>query len=288
MRVTSRAPMKKLRKFIYFGTPYVAKDTLALLYEAGYIPALVVTSPDAPKGRGMTLTPTETNVLASQLGIPVITPEKLTSEVIAELKVYGTDYALVVAYGKLFPQELIDVFPLGVLNIHYSLLPKYRGASPVESALFHGETRTGVSIQKMVLKMDAGDILAQKETAIDPTETTRELRPRLVRLGAELLLEVLPAFEEEMTSFTPQNEAEAARSGKIRKEDGELTLTGDARTNWNKYRAYAESPGTYFFMQKVGKAIRVKIKTASFDGTHFSPLRVVPEGKSETDYASLV
>ena len=275
------------KPFLYFGTPYVASDTLAYLVEHGYRPLAVVTSPDAPRGRGLTLTPSETKAYALAEGLPVLTPEKLTDEVIEELRGYGASYAIVVAYGKILPQKLIDAFPLGILNIHYSLLPKYRGASPVEEALKQGETVTGVSIQQMVYELDAGDVLAVRETPIAPTETTRELRPRLVTLGAELLVETLPSFEEGAASRTPQDHATATFSKKIRKEMGELNLAGDALDNWNRYRAYAESPGTYFFVEKDGKRIRVKVRSAEFVDGVFTPLRVVPEGKTETDFASL-
>jgi methionyl-tRNA formyltransferase len=275
------------KPFLYFGTPYVARDTLAYLVEHGYRPLAVVTSPDAPRGRGLTLTPSETKAYALTENLPVHTPEKLTDDVIEELRAYGASYAIVVAYGKILPQKLIGAFPLGILNIHYSLLPKYRGASPVEEALKQGETVTGVSLQQMVYELDAGDVLAVRETPIAPTETTRELRPRLVTLGAELLVETLPSFEEGTVSRTPQQHAEATFSKKIRKDMGELDLNGDALQNWNRYRAYAESPGTYFFMEKDGKRIRVKIRSAEFVNGAFIPLRVVPEGKTETDFGSL-
>lgn len=272
------------KPFVYFGTPYVGRDTLALLIERGYVPALVVTSPDAPRGRGLTLTPSETKAWAVEHDLPVFTPDSLDAAAIEKIKGCEAGYAIVVAYGKILPQALIDAFPLGILNIHYSLLPAYRGASPVEAALLHDETVTGVSIQKMAFALDAGDILAQKETDIGPEETTRELRPRLVRLGAELLADVLPAFEAGSAEFIPQDHAQATRAGKIKKEDGLLTLGEDA-ANWNKYRAYAESPGTYFFVSKNGAQMRVKVVTAKMENGRFTPLRVVPEGKKETDYA---
>ena len=272
-----------MSRFAYFGTPYVARDTLTVLVERGYLPGVVVTSPDAPRGRGMVLTACETKEWALAQGLPVLTPEKITPEFIEGMK--GYDYAIVVAYGKILPQALIDAFPKGVLNIHYSLLPKYRGASPVEAALLNGDTATGVSIQQMVHKLDAGDILAQETVAIEPAETTRELRPRLVRIGAELLATILPAFEQGALVPTPQDESLATHTGKIDKGQGELDLTGDPLRNWNTYRAYAESPGTYFFMERNGKRLRVKIVTARFENGTFLPERVVPEGKKGTSYA---
>lgn len=280
--------MMTYKPFLFFGTPYVARDTLAVLMERGFVPTAVVSSPDAPRGRGLTLTPSETTAWAREQGLTVLTPEKLDAETIEKFLAYGCAYAIVVAYGKILPQAVIDLFPLGVINIHYSLLPKYRGASPVEAALLHGDTVTGVAIQQMAFALDAGDILASRDVAIEPTETTRELRPRLVQIGAELLADILPSFEEGALRGTPQDPALATFSGKIKKEDGKLALSEDALKNWNTYRAYAESPGTHFYMEKDGKEVRVKIVSATFAEGVFIPLRVVPEGKKETDYAELV
>lgn len=275
--------MSQKPSFVFFGTPYVARDTLAHLIENGFVPSLVVTSPDAPRGRGLTLTPCDTKVFALENKLRVITPEKLTEDVVEEIRAVSADYAVVVAYGKFLPQSLLEAFPKGAVNVHYSLLPKYRGASPVESALLSGDSVTGVAIQKMVKEMDAGDVLAMRELTIEPTETTRELRPHLITLGAKLLVEMLPAYLRGELSGTPQNPAEITFAKKIAKSEGELDLAGDATLNWNKYRAFAESPGTYFFVG--GK--RIKIKTATFQNGVFTPLRVVPEGKSETDFSSI-
>lgn len=276
------------KPFAFFGTPYVARDTLALLLDAGYRPEVVITSPDAPRGRGMELTPCDTKVFAQEHGIPVLTPEKLTEEACAEIAAYHCEYGIVVAYGKILPQALIDQFPLGLINLHYSLLPKYRGASPVETALRNGDTVTGVAIQQLVHKLDAGDILAMREVAIAPTETTKELRPRLITEGAELLLSMLPSFEDGTISRAPQDEALATHCGKIEKAEGELDLTADPVHNWNTYRGLNESPGTFFFIERAGKRIRVKIKSATFSNGQFVPDRVVPEGKNETSYTDFM
>lgn len=276
------------KPFAFFGTPYVARDTLQYLCKEGYVPEVVISSPDALKGRGLMLTPSETKTWATEYELPVLTPEKIDDAFIASLSAYGCAYAVVVAYGKILPQALIDAFPLGILNIHYSLLPKYRGASPVEGALLAGETVTGVSIQQMVYELDAGDVLASQEVAIRPDETTRELRPRLVSLGAELLVSILPAFEAGTLTPVPQDASAATLTKKIKKEMGALSLSGDPQENWNRYRAYAESPGTYFFMEKDGQRLRVKIRSAQLVDGSFVPERVVPEGKNETAYSGLV
>lgn len=280
--------MTNSESFVFFGTPYVARDTLALLVEAGLTPSLVVTSPDRPKGRGMTLSPCETKEWALEHNIPVFSPEKLDEAAIEEIKAVGASYALVVAYGKLLPEALINAFPKGLLNVHYSLLPKYRGASPVESALLNGDTVTGVAIQKLVKEMDAGDIVAMEETAILPSETTKELRARLISMGANRLIQILPAYLEGTVTAMPQDHSLATRARKIPKEDGELNLGAPAEENWRKYRAYFEGPGTYFFVERDGKPVRVKIRKASYVNGSFIIERVVPEGKSEMAYTDFI
>ncbi len=267
-------------RFAYFGTPKVASDTLAILIERGFSPALIITSPDAPRGRGLELTPSETKMLALDRGLTVSTPLSLDAETVAAIREHGCEYAVVVAYGKIFPQELIDAFPLGVLNVHYSLLPKYRGATPLEGALLAGEKETGVTVQKMVKELDAGDIIAQAATPIALSDTARELRPRLIALGANLLADTLPAFERGDITPIAQDASKATRSRKLSKEDGLLSLDAPAEANWNKYRAYADSIGTYFFAQ--GK--RIKIVVAHFTNGKFVIERVVPEGKREMNY----
>ena len=272
--------MHQSHKFIYFGTPTVASQTLATLITNGFVPALVVTSPDAPRGRGLVLTPSPTKTLALAHNIPVLTPEKLDADTLAAIHAYACDYALVVAYGKLFPEELIQSFPKGVLNVHYSLLPKYRGATPLETALLMGEAETGVTIQKMVKEMDAGDIIAQEATPIGATETAQELRQRLIALGSRMLVETLPKYVRGEITPIAQDATLATRAYKIKKEDGLLDLSAADVENWNKYRAYADSIGTYFFEN--GK--RMKITSAENTRGKFRVLRVIPEGKHEIVY----
>lgn len=267
-------------KFAYFGTPDVARDTLASLIKAGWIPDLVVTSPDAPRGRGLVMTPSLTKELALEHGLPVLTPARLDEEALFSIKEHSCDFAIVVAYGKLLPEALIQVFPKGVFNIHYSLLPKYRGASPVETALLNGETNTGVTIQKMVYELDAGDIVANVSETILPDDTTSTLRPRLIEAGAKLLVDVLPQIASGEIETTPQEHNEATFASKFKKEDGLLDLSADSESNWRKYRAFTEGPGTYFFKNEK----RMKIKKARFENNRFVVERVVPEGGKEVDY----
>ena len=288
-----RIPRGASHPFVYFGTPKVASDTLAILIERGFVPSVVVTSPDTQRGRGLTLTQSETKTLALAHDIPVITPTNLDATAITDINAFGCDYAICVAYGKIFPEELINIFPRGVLNVHYSLLPKYRGATPLETALLNGENETGVTIQKMVKELDAGDILAQEATPIGNDETARELRPRLIELGANLLVKTLPSYLQGAITPVVQDAARATRAHKLKKEDGLLSLDAPAKENWNKYRAYADSIGTYFFENNkpstksdlvLGR--RIKIIKASFKNHKFVIERVIPEGKRETAYTA--
>lgn len=274
--------MAKVPPFAYFGTPRVAAQTLELLLEAGFVPAVVITAPDAPKGRGLAMTPSETRVVAEAHGIPLLAPDKLDEDALAAVRAYAPELAAVVAYGKLFPRALIESFPKGAINVHYSLLPKYRGAAPMEAALLAGDSETGVTVQQMAEALDEGDIIAQEATPIEPGETARELRPRLIAIGARLLTEALLRIARGEAGRRAQDHARATRARKFKKEDGELALEAPGEENWRKYRAYADTIGTHFFKD----GVRYKITKASLEGGRFVVERVIPEGRGETAWAS--
>ncbi len=276
-----------MHKFAYFGTPYVARDTLAALAAGSYIPAVVVTAPDAPQGRGLIIAPCDTKEWAQTHGIPVLTPTMLDASFLDELATFGCEYGIAVAYGKILPEGVINAFPKGMLNVHYSLLPKYRGASPVERALWNDDHITGVTIQQMAFELDAGDIIAQREVAIEPDDTTLTLRPRLITQGAELLIETLPSFINGTSTHTLQDPEQVTRARKIKKEEGRLSLKDDAKKNWLTYRALRESPGTFFIAEKWRSIMRVKITEAHFENAAFVIDRIIPEGKSEQPFSYL-
>lgn len=266
--------MNNSLSFVFFGTPDVSSKTLELLKSHGYIPSLIVTAPDRPVGRHFTMTPSPTKVWAIENNIPFthIPPTEGTY-----------DLFIVVAYGKILSQAVIDMPKFGTYNIHYSLLPKYRGASPVEAAILNGDTETGVSIQRMVFKLDAGPVVAEERTAIEPNETHIDLRARLITIGAELLVSCLPllggATGQGPAEGVLQDESLATHCGKIKKEDGLVNPTTDnARTLWNKYRAYFGWPGLYY-LDTQGK--RVKITKARFENEQFIIEKIIPEGKKE-------
>lgn len=273
---------EKTCKIAFLGTPYVARDTFEILFNNGIIPNLVISNPDAPRGRKHVMTPSETKEWALNHNLPVLAPEKIDSLILEQIKQYECDYAIVVAYGKILPESLIQAFPKGVINIHYSLLPKYRGASPVEASLLNNDKVTGVTIQKMVRKLDAGDILASKETKILPEETTIELRERLIEIGAQLLIDILPAYEKGEIEPVKQDESLATHVGKIKKEDGCISLDDSHQENWNKYRAYAQWPGIHFFQND--KRIKITKAELTSNGS-FNILKVIPEGKKEMNYS---
>jgi methionyl-tRNA formyltransferase len=273
----------KDKKFIFWGTPDVASKTLAILHSAGFTPELIVTSPDAPSGRGMNMAASPVSVWAEENMIDCIKPEKIDDEFTKTISEYKVDLFIVVAYGKILPESIINMPKLGTINIHYSLLPMYRGASPVESALLNGDKATGISIQQMALKMDAGDIIDEKEINIDTVDTKSTLRSKLIQSGGDLLVSILPDIFAQKIKFKKQDESKITYCKKIKKEDGLINLLDDDWTNYNKYRAYENWPSIFFMRD--GK--RIKIKKARYEDGKFIIETVVPEGKKEIDFKLL-
>ena len=278
--------MKKIN-FIFWGTPEVASETLEILKESGYAPSLIVTAPDKPQGRKMLITPPPVKVWAEKNNIPYLQPEKLTpsafstSPLVRGMLDGGIELSIVVAYGKIMPEEILNIPKLGSINIHYSLLPKYRGASPVESAILNGEVETGVTIQKMEYKMDSGPILAMERVSIFPDEKASDLRKRLIKIGGELLVKILPDLIEGKTKEVSQDESQATFCKKIKKEDGLVNLGAELPSVlYNKFRAYATWPRTFFFQNEK----RIIITDATLENNQFVIKKVLPEGKKEIDY----
>ena len=275
--------MNKLN-FAFFGTPDVASLTLDILLNNGYEPSIIITSPDSKSGRGLELKETPVSQWAKEHNIRCLKPEKITDEIIEEIKNINIDLSIVVAYGKILPEILINTPKLGTVNIHYSLLPKYRGASPLESALLNGDKTTGVSIQQMAYKLDSGPILAELEIPIDINETKYELKNKLIDLGGNLLCSIVPKIINHEIKPIVQDDSMATFCKKIKKEDGELDLSDDPLKNYNKYRAFYGWPGVFIFVIKHGKKIRVKINEAIYFDNLFIIKKVTPEGKKEISY----
>lgn len=221
----------------------------------------------------MKLTAPEPKQWAEKRSISVFQPEKITPEVIEDLAKEPWDLFVVVAYGAILPEALITLPKYGTINVHYSLLPKYRGASPVEAAILHGDATTGVSIQQMRFALDSGPILAEKEIPIAPTDTAGTLREKLNDEALVLLPEVITSLFAGTTTPCEQDGAAATYCKKIKKEEGLLDLSDDPLTLDRKYRAYTPSPGTFFM--KGGK--RYKIITAHLENGQFIVDEVIPE-----------
>jgi len=299
---------KKLN-FIFWGTPDVASETLEILKENGYMPSLIITAPDKPQGRKMIITPPPVKIWAIENNIPYLQPEKLDKkeldvvfksiaqadepsianfqqEIMCGFKNNSQPFlSIVVAYGKIIPEDIINMPKFGSINIHYSLLPKYRGASPVESAILNGETETGISIQKMEYKMDTGPIIAVEKVEIGNEEKAGELRKRLIKIGGELLIKTLKtpsAFgHSPFAGGEKQDESQATYCKKIKKEDGLVDLGAELPSElYNKFRAYATWPRTFFF--KDGK--RIIITDAKLENGEFKILKIIPEGSKEMEY----
>jgi len=274
--------------FVFFGTPPLVIPILDELKNNGFMPSLVVTAPDRPAGRGLKLVSPPAKIWAEKNKIPVLQPEKIDNEFISKLKTKNLELFIVVAYGKIFPQEIIDLPKFGTFNIHYSLLPKYRGATPVESAILNGEKETGVSIQKMAFELDSGPVVSEEKTPIGENETAPELRERLNDIGKKLLVETIPKIISGTAKETKQEDTQATFTKKIKKEDGLIDPKGNAEENFRKYRAYFGWPGVYFFAERKGKKVRVIIKNAELKNGAFKINRVLPEGKKEIDYKNFL
>lgn len=276
-------------KYIYFGTPNFAVTVLEELIAAGYSPELIVTTPDKPSGRKLLLTPTPLKQWAESHKVDVITPATLRDEaVVTQLASYHADLFIVAAYGKIIPQNILDLPTYGTLNVHPSLLPAFRGSSPVESAIIEGLTETGVSIMKLDALMDHGPIIASVTSG---TSWTPENPPKgstleelLAHKGGKLLAEIIPKWIAGEITPVEQNDAIATFCKKIVKEDGRVDINGDPILAIQKIRAYDTWPGTFFFQKHGDKDIRVRIVDAEIKDGALVINRVIPEGKKEMNY----
>ena len=271
-------------KFAFWGTPEVSSKTLDILFNGGYIPKIIITSPESRSGRGMHINKTPVELWAIEHNIQCLKPEKIDDDFIKEFNNFNIDLSIVVAYGKILPENIIQLPKLGTINIHYSLLPKYRGASPLEGALLNGDTTTGISIQQMVFKLDSGPIIKEIEVPIDIDATKEELRTSLIKLGGEALCSILPDIYNKNINPKYQEEEKATFCKKIKKEDGLINPSINQKENYNKYRAFYGWPGVYFFIQKDNKDMRIKIVKAKYENDSFIIERVIPEGKKEISY----
>lgn len=255
-------------RIVFMGTAELACASLeALAKSPEFNVVAVVTQPDKPKGRELKLQPSAVKALALQLNIPVLQPIKARAEeFVAKLRELNPDLIVVVAYGQILPQTILDVPRLGCLNVHTSLLPKHRGAAPIQWAILDGEKETGVTIMQMDAGLDTGDILAQTQTPILPNDNSQTLHDRLAKLGAELLLETIPGVAAGSILPRKQSEEGSSYARKISKEDGKLDWNEPAEKLWNKIRAFTPWPGAFTFHNIDGNARLLKIWEAEVTG----------------------
>jgi methionyl-tRNA formyltransferase len=231
-------------KIVFMGSPEFALATLRGLARE-YPLVGVVTQPDRPAGRGRTLTPPPVKLLAQELGLPVMQPKRLREpEALAQLEAWAPELIVVAAFGQILRQNVLDLPRCGCINVHASLLPRWRGAAPIQAAILHGDTRTGVTIMCMDAGVDTGDMLSQRVVEILPDDTAGSLSPRLAQAGAELLLETLPGYLDGSISRQAQDHSQATLAPMLKKEDGLLDFQHPAVELANRVRAFQPWPGT--------------------------------------------
>lgn len=244
-------------RIAFFGTPEPAAAYLEPLLDAGHEIVAVVTQPDRPAGRGRHLRPSAVREAAQALGLPVLTPESASDpEFVATLRTVAPEVGVVVAYGQILRRELLTLPPGGFLNVHYSLLPEFRGASPVYAALRAGRTETGVTVQYMARKLDAGDILLQRPVPIAQGDDCGTLTDKLTAAGIEALLEALALLERGEAPRIPQDEAQASYVGRVETEDCRIDWALPAEDACNLIRACTPWPGAWCMFR--GKRLKVQ------------------------------
>jgi methionyl-tRNA formyltransferase len=249
--------MTQALNLVFAGTPRFAVSTLEKLAEASFHIQLVVTQPDRPRGRGLELTASPVKQCALKLNLPVTQPDRIKNndDFQSRLNDLKPDAIIVVGYGRIIPQWMIDLPPLGNLNVHASLLPKYRGAAPIQWAIAQGETVTGVTTMQIDAGLDTGDILLQRECPISPEDSTATIAPKLASLGAELMLETLAGLQSKTIRSRPQDHAQATFAPILKREDGRINFQRSATEIWNRLRGFQPWPGAYTSFR--GKSLHV-------------------------------
>ena len=264
---------------IFFGTPHFAAAQLEFLLKEGIQPKAVVTQPDHPKGRSSKRTPSPVKQLLLETAstIPILQPEKAKDEdFLNALKELDADLYVVVAYGQILPQKLLNIPRFGCINVHASLLPKYRGAAPMQRALINGEKETGVAIQKMVLKMDAGDVIAISKTEIPQDMTCGELEERLIELSKPLLLKVIKDYEKRIPPATAQVHSGATYAPKIEMKDGLIDWGAKAEEIHNLIRALSPKSGAWCWIWCKNEKKRLKVFKSKISSKQGQPGDLLP------------
>lgn len=234
-------------KIVYLGTPDFAVPALQALVDKGYCVTTVVTQPDRPVGRKQILTPSPVKKRAEKLGIPVLQYEKIRKEGVKDLIALAPDLMITCAFGQILSKEILEIPKFGVINIHASLLPLYRGAAPIQWAVINGEKKTGITIMQTETGIDTGAILLQREIEIGENETAGELFERLSVLGAETITEAIDRIASGTATWKPQDESLASHVKMLSKEDGKIDFNKTAEEVKNLVRGVNPWPGAYIF-----------------------------------------
>ncbi len=256
-------------RLVFMGTPDFAVPSLQALLDGEDAVVGVCTQPDQPAGRGMALRPSPVKVCALEHQVPVFQPPKLrrVPAVLEQLTTWQPDLIVIAAYGKILPPPILDLPPHGCINVHASLLPKYRGAAPIQWAIADGEAETGITVMQVSQQMDAGAILLQKATPITHSETGGSLHDKLAVLGAEALREALALFRQDKLVARPQDETQVSYAALIKKEDGRIDWSQDASSIERRIRAFHPWPSAFTTVQ--GKLL--KIYSARLEQSPISP-----------------
>lgn len=243
-------------RIVFMGTPETAAFTLERLIDGPDDVVGVVTQPDRPSGRGQRSVPSPVRQIAEKRGIPVVTPEKIRDPGVMEtLRNWNPELIAVVAYGRILPATILDLAPHGCVNVHYSLLPKYRGAAPAAWTIINGEKTSGVTTMRLVQKMDAGPIFLQEEVTLAADETTASLQTKLTPVGSRLLLETIQRLKEGSLTPQPQDEAGVTFAPMIKKEDGLVDWSQPAASLERRVRGFHPWPSAYTHWQ--GKLLKI-------------------------------
>jgi len=250
---------------VFCGTPQFAVPTLEKLVAAGFRVHLVVTQPDRPKGRGLELVPSPVKEAALKLNLPITQPDRIKTndEFHAQLTALKPEAIIVVGYGRLIPQWMLDLPPLGNINLHASLLPKYRGAAPIQWAIAQGEIVTGVSTMRLDAGLDTGDILLQQEILIASADTAETLAPGLASIGADLMVETLRGLQAGSLQPRPQDNSRATLAPILKKEDGLVDFSRSAGEIFNRIRGFQPWPGAHTKFR--GKSLQILLARPAGD-----------------------
>jgi len=250
----------KETSIVFMGTSPFAAVSLRSLIAGGYNVKAVYTQPGKKVGRDQEISKSPVGLIAEEKKIPTFEPSKFTDETIAELEGIDPELIIVAAYGKILPKSVLDIPKLGCINIHGSLLPKFRGPSPIQNALLDGEKETGITLIRMNEGVDTGDIISEEKTTIGSDETFPELSERLAKIAEKLLLSTLPSWINKEIEAVPQDNSKATLCQLIEREDGKIIWSDDAEDLYNRYRAFFSWPGVYAFWEKDEKPVRLKLR----------------------------